>query len=49
MFFYLSSLNRVNIGHIERSLVVMGCVLDVASRVMGSIKRGDVEKGRGNS
>ena len=34
----------VNIGRIERGLVVMGCVVDVVWGVMGSIKRGHVEK-----
>ena len=33
----------VNIGRIERGLLVMGCVLDLV-RVLASIKRGQVEK-----
>ena len=37
---------RVNIGRIERGLVVMGCGNCV--RVLYSIKQGDVERGRGS-
>ena len=45
----MPSLNMSEHRTIERGLVVMGCVLDVVSGVMGSIKRGDVERGRGHS
>ena len=36
--------NRVNLGRIERGLVVMGSLLDDRFRVLASVKRGDVEK-----
>ena len=38
--------NTYKIGHLERGRVGMGCVLNIVTGVLASIKRGNVEKVR---
>ena len=47
--FWMASLNTINIGRIERGIVVIGCALDVVRGALACIKRGHREKGWAHS